>query len=738
MALLNNNINNAKTVSDENTAMLPDNKQSKSAIITKKTNTLLIFIAVGMLGVFLIGALLTASRNQSDFSNVAKDVDASKEQQKLNDVPYIPPVVSLEPEDLKIENQLVGEEAFRQIMVSVLANPIKITDVSLSYNMDGLNLDSADCTAREKLSPNSSCTLNLSWTPAKKENKNLFIIVKYNELADENIDAKDAKKDISKKVNLTLQSKEPDVAPQPVQTSSVQSQQQSEPEDNFFFDEIEEDEEEEGDDYEISDDLAPTKTNEVSETKSKRIIKPDDCKKYASKAYDFSGTFIGWVQGNNDVYAPNCSHIIGNMEDDGMVIESGTGRVIGKGAVLDKKKSEEKRIELVLPLLDETMQAVSGPIQPDFEEIRANRQLVKSGDAGERRTTIGDEDIYRLEDTLGIYKDQQKKLIPFTIIDSSQLSSMPKDERYVLRQSKPIPAVLNRPVYFSSETGNDQNITATVERNVFGGDGRTVIIPSGSQLIGVAQYPGAVGIQSVQKINIVWNRLIRPDGAEFNLGAVGNYSADAQGRAGVPGKNDTEYMQQLFIKPLLYSALPVAMEAIFPSTSNLVTRVKRSDGTYNTIDAATTSVDDPDTAGDYGYAWNETQTLLDMTSKDKMKAEVQQNFKSVMQKLIEDSAKQQIPFTVPSGTRIQVFLNNDVMLRINDELDDLIGDGAEESANSYTYGGDNITVEYGNDSFGAESTSGATSFSGSNYRTVTDAVEGTFDEETFDEGDIEE
>ena len=592
-------------------------------------------------------------------------------------------------------------------MLSVLANPIKVTDVSLSYNMEGLTLDGADCTARAKIEPNASCTLNLSWNPTKKENKNLFIVIKYDEYEGEKVHSKD----ISKKVNVILQSFVPE----------KEKKTEQKEEDSFFDDE--EPEEEEEDDYEVSDDLSPSKKGKSEDIKPKRVIKPDDCKKYASKAYDFSGTFIGWIQGNNDVYAPNCSNIIGVMEDDGMVVESGTGRVIGKGTVLDKKKSEEKRIELVLPLLDETMQAVSGPVQPDFEEVRANRELVKSGNYNERRTTISDdEDLYQLKDTLGIYEKEQKKLIPFSILDSSQVSSLPKDERYVLRQSKPIPAVLNRPIYISSDTPTDQDITATVERNVFGGNGRTIIIPSGSQLIGVARAPEAVGLQAVQKINIEWNRLIRPDGAEFDFSAVGNYSADAQGRAGVPGKNDTEYMQQLFLKPLLYSALPVAMESIFPSTSKIVTRVKRTDGTYNVI-GDSINVNDEGNESDYGYAWDDTQTVAEMSSKDKMKAEVQQNFKSVMQKLIEDSAKQQIPFTVPSGTRIQIYLRKDIMLRIVDEgMDDIINGANPDSKLEYQEEG----TEY---NFSSDSKGGATTISGSGFSTKSENVEARTDDE---------
>lgn len=705
------NTNNKATVSDENASMLPDNKQSRSDVITHKTNVLLALIAISMVVVFAVIAIMKANKNSSEFSSIEKQITVSDEKKKLSDVPYMKPIVTVEPETLKIENQTIGDEAFKQILVSVFNNPIKITDISPSLQVENFNVEAQDCLSREKVFANSSCTINISWNPSARENKSLFIIIKYQELNDTEVAGEN-----SAKVNVSLQSVEPVVA----------SDSSSAGEDEFFGEE----EPVEDEEYSFDEDIAPV-SNKREPAPVKKTVMPDNCKKYASKAYDFSGTFIGWVQGNKDVFSPNCSAIIGTMEDDGMVIATGTGKVIGKGAVLDKKKSEERRIELTLPLLDEVIQNVSAPAEPDFEEIMSNRKKVKDGEYNERRTTIGDnEDIYRLKDNLGIYADQIKNKIPFSIVEESQVSSLPKDERYVLRQSKPIPAVLNRPVYMSSETGDSQDITATVERNVFGGDGRTIIVPSGSQLIGVATYPAPGGIQAVQKINISWNRLIRPDGAEFDLGSVTNYSADAQGRAGVPGKNDTEYMQQLFVKPLLYSALPVAMEAIFPSSSKLVTRVKRSDGTYNTIDEATNIIDDEGEESDYGYAWNESQIFANMSSKDKMKAEVQQNFKSVMQKLIEDSSKQQIPFTVPSGTRIQVFLNKDIMLRIDDGIDDYLGDG-EKAANKYNLSGqEGVTYD-----FKSETPRGATTMK--NFKTRTTKVHGVnidpVEEETTDE-----
>jgi hypothetical protein len=73
--------------------------------------------------------------------------------------------------------------------------------------------------------------------------------------------------------------------------------------------------------------------------------------------------------------------------------------------------------------------------------------------------------------------------------------------------------VLNRPIYFGNINYGDQDGTmyaaettavATVERNVYGGDGRTIIIPAGSQLIGIAVAPEGTGLQEIQRRYSSW------------------------------------------------------------------------------------------------------------------------------------------------------------------------------------------------------------------------------------------
>ena len=689
--------NTATTVSDENTAMLPDDKKSQSDVITKRTNAILVFLGVAMIAVLAVSAFIATNKKNSDITAVEKELSIKDEKNKLQEIEFIPTTLTFNPEDVKLDNVTVNDDTMQQLVMTVFQNPIKVTDVSVSLDVAGLNVDKSDCLDKTQINAGTSCFINISWTPESKETKNLFLVIKYNDL-DEAGNVRGSEK--TERVSMNLQSVVPNSQPAPQDTGF---------DSKAFEDEIDDaidDEEEEEEPEDVQPEQRSASTMDGQQNAPTRVVTPDNCKKYASKAYDFSGTFIGWVQGNNTVYAPNCSKIIGTMQDDGMVMETGTGKIIGKGVILDKAKSEEKRIELELPMLEEVMQTITQrPQEPDYEEVLANRRTIK-----EQGTQEEAEDgtwKYQITDTLGIGKAQKKKLIPLGIQEQSQISSLPKDERYVLRQSKPIPAVLNRPVYFSTDVMVDQPVTATVERNVFGGKGRTVIIPAGSQIIGMAKAPSEIGILPVQKIGISWNRLIRPDGAEFNFGSVGNYSADAQGRAGVAGRNDTEYMQQLFVKPLLYSILPVAMEAIFPTTSALVTRVQRSDGQYQTVAQAAGQNLRDNTTNDYSYMWNNTQTMLDMTSKDKIKAEVQQNFKSVMQKLVEDSSKQKIPFTIPSGTRIQIFLDKDVMLRIADDMNEVLEDDSEERNEDARFSYDETSRGDGDNKFGDSFGTGA-------------------------------
>jgi len=98
-----------------------------------------------------------------------------------------------------------------------------------------------------------------------------------------------------------------------------------------------------------------------------------------------------------------------------------------------------------------------------------------------------------------------------------------------------IPAVL--------ETGFDSSkpgfARAVVSRDVHGFDGRNVLIPRGSRLIG--EYRSDVG-QGQKRAIISWTRLIRPDGMTI---ALDSPAVDTLGRGGVAASVNTHFLSRL-------------------------------------------------------------------------------------------------------------------------------------------------------------------------------------------------
>jgi len=633
-----------------NESILPDDKQSLVVVQTSRINTILVAVGALLITAFLISLFFIGGGNKR-----GPAPPPVEESDSLPEAPRIPPSLTSSPQNISMSGD-VGEETAFSISLSVSNAPAQITSVELSAASESISIDN-DCVSRGRVDVDSGCTVNIFYAPSKPGNRNIFINVVF-------IDP--AERDGSEKTFRI-----------PLSLSARASPTDA-------YDEQEEEEyDDEDDDDDEEDDFVPAQPQPKQRVEPQPAVPRTsypDCRKYATKAYDFAGVFLGWVQ-NQDVFAPNCSVIIGRLRDNGIVEEAGTGRIIGRSAVPGgQRMSDDERINLILP---EIADATRPPPQADIADIMANREEVRGSGGG--MDLIGNR---RADDPLGLFDRQRSKFVPQRIADTQQnVSSDPKDERYVLRQTKPIPAVLVRPIYFPgtesiNEIGQENfqgpterfDAVATVERNVYGGDGRTIVVPTGSMLIGQAERPEDVGMVAIQKINIKWTRLIRPDGAEFDLEKmnVDAYTADAQGRYGVAGKNDTEYMRDLLLRPLLYSALPVAMESLFPTTSNIVTRVRRSDGNYQVLDdnALVGGGDTVGRAEGFGFDLTDSQSTLNMSSRDKMKVEIQQNWKTVANRMLERSLQSRVPFTIPAGTRIQVYLNDDVMLRIgaDDEM----------------------------------------------------------------------
>lgn len=190
---------------------------------------------------------------------------------------------------------------------------------------------------------------------------------------------------------------------------------------------------------------------------------------------------------------------------------------------------------------------------------------------------------------------------------------------------KPIPAVIAR----SIDSNNPTPVTAFVERNVYAEEGRNVVIPAGSRLMGMlgGLTAGTETTSSSAKVQITWERLIRPDGSLFVFQGI---TGDAQGRGGALGYLD----QQLFKK----YTLPIMTTALTSYTSYIMA-----------------PKDDDDSSSD-------TESPRQQAAND-----ARQNFLQDMNRIFEQilADKTNIkPLTyVPAGTRIIVYPNIDLWLR---------------------------------------------------------------------------
>lgn len=132
-------------------------------------------------------------------------------------------------------------------------------------------------------------------------------------------------------------------------------------------------------------------------------------------------------------------------------------------------------------------------------------------------------------------------------------------------QGEVIPAVL--------ETALNSDLPgyarATVTRDVRGFDGRTVLVPRGSRLIG--QYRAGVALGQSRAF-LIWTRLVRPDGATIDLAAP---ATDGLGRGGLTGDVDTHFFER-FGGSMLLSLLSIGGNAVAdsPDTSLVISSTR--------------------------------------------------------------------------------------------------------------------------------------------------------------------
>ena len=102
-----------------------------------------------------------------------------------------------------------------------------------------------------------------------------------------------------------------------------------------------------------------------------------------------------------------------------------------------------------------------------------------------------------------------------------------------------------------------------VSRDVRSFDGRTVLIPRGSRVIGEYRSGAALG---AARAFVIWTRILRADGASIQIGSSG---ADELGRAGLAGKVDRHFFER-FSGSILLSVINAGVAAISGTPSTQV------------------------------------------------------------------------------------------------------------------------------------------------------------------------
>jgi len=379
-------------------------------------------------------------------------------------------------------------------------------------------------------------------------------------------------------------------------------------------------------------------------------LPPEQCSDFAIPGYDASGVQIGWIKPERgaNYFHPfsdkDCSNPTGRYDfTTGIITSLKNGSKIGTDA--NHIGYTGAGNVLTLPNLSAPTTARNGSVATDGVFINPRWRKSTSRLFSKSGSKDGD-------DADAWSNKQTEKMLKGSGRGESVTSSLPYDRTFILRQFKPIPATIvsevraDPSVYGCDKSGKncDPNknhsipVRATVDRNVFSDDGRTIIIPTGTLLMGYldGELPGPY--QAVGRMNIRWYQFIRPDGVEFNFEGEGQdpYSGDAQGRMGVIGHGSTDYIEQM-VMPILTSLVPAAVNMIAPIADTVINQI---DLDNNTIVQSGT-----------------------MRSSEMAKQEIINTWNKVAQKLLVDVMSNTTPpFSIAAGTRINVFSPVDLIV----------------------------------------------------------------------------
>jgi len=357
---------------------------------------------------------------------------------------------------------------------------------------------------------------------------------------------------------------------------------------------------------------------------------------------DFNKKVIGVVMSPDGKY-------IGDVTAIGEIIDSITGEIIGK--LVDGIPQDKEGNAIGVFVASETEEPVkkvtepSRPFMPDY--VYSIDNPVDKGPGGGfgqgerydpmRSYALSQAQRARIEDIKVGKLSSNVKSSSFTGYQNNwdnanyTLSSWRVDMSEMILADKPIPAVLARTIMDVGDASNVP-VTAIVERNVYAEDGRNIIIPAGSRVMGASSGGMSGGGQSggAVRTGITWTRLVRPDGSAFEFAEA--QTGDAQGRGGALGYLDEQLLKR-YLAPIATNLATNALAYVMAS------------GTTTTSDSGTT-----------------TQDARAAAAED-ARRDFQNNMQQVFQDLLTRMTNINTVTYVPAGTRLIIYPKVDLWLR---------------------------------------------------------------------------
>lgn len=572
----------------------------------KRVQWLLLAVAF-VLVIILLTLLLSGGDNQEDISKTDQ----------------VPTELKINPDMISWADVLVGDKKTQTIKVWATA-PVKVTAVRAHKDIAGLKVASS-CPQMGQINTNLACKVDFSYTPTTTASvETIPVFIDWH-----NADESDSMKHTDKIV-LTLGAVAPKAEPKPIEVPKPVIVPEPEPEPEPVKQEIKREIETIA--PSISFDEPEEEPGASQDAESYEI--PDGCSDFAFPAYGNSGKQIGWIKPSGGAYKyhpfsdKDCTKPTGTYNPDNGIITDSKGKKIGTDA-------------------DHIgFSVISGGEMPKLSNAPAIRKVNRAQqlDDVSNVTSEGMSTLGNIGGAGSVVKKATETGVIFGTsagVDQEVVASQPYDRSFVLRQYKPIPATIVSEVRADASVyteGKPLPVRATVDRNVYSDDGRNIIIPTGTLMLGyvTGDLPGPY--KAIGRMQINWYQFIRPDGVEFNFTDEAHqpFAGDAQGRVGVPGRGSTDYMEQ-FIMPMLTAVVPAAVNLIAPV----------SDAFVNQIDLDNNTVVQSGTVRSSELAKNEIITA----------------WNQVAQKLLVDMMDNTVPpFTIAAGTRITVYSPADLIV----------------------------------------------------------------------------